>query len=32
VENWEHLRHRCGWTQARYIIVLQQTLSAALVD
>jgi AcrR family transcriptional regulator len=32
VENWEHLRHRCGWTQARYIIVLQQTLRAALVD
>ena len=32
VENWEHLRHRCGWTQARYIDVLQQTLRAALVD
>ncbi len=32
VENWEHLRHGCGWSQARYIEVLQQTLRAALVE
>ncbi len=32
VENWELLRHRCGWTQARYIDVLQRTLGAMLVD
>ena len=32
VENWEHLRHRCGWAQTRYIDVLQQTVRAALVD
>jgi AcrR family transcriptional regulator len=32
VENWELLRHRCGWTQARYIDVLQQTVRAMLVD
>ena len=32
VENWELLRHRCGWTQARYIDVLQQTVHEILVD
>ena len=32
VENWELLRHRCGWTQARYIDVLQQTVRAMLVE
>ncbi len=31
VEHWDHLRHRCGWTQARYVEVLQQTVRAALV-
>ena len=32
VENWELLRHRCDWTQARYIDGLQQTVHAMLVD
>lgn len=32
VEHWVHLRHRCGWTQTRYLEVLQQTLRTALVD
>jgi len=32
VENGELLRNRCGWTQARYIDVLQQTVRAMLVD
>ncbi len=32
VENWAFLRHHCGWTQARYIEVLQQTLRAILAE
>jgi len=32
VEHWAHLRHHCGWTQARYIAVLQHTLLGTLVD
>lgn len=31
VENWEQLRQRCGWTQARYIKVMQQTARMTLV-
>ena len=30
VENWEHLRQRCQWSQARYIGVMQQTARRAL--
>jgi len=30
VENWEHLRHRCGWTQKRYVEVMQQTARRVL--
>ncbi|KZX60298.1 TetR family transcriptional regulator [Halioglobus sp. HI00S01] len=32
VENWEHLRYGCGWSQTRYIKVMQQTVRKALVD
>ena len=32
VEHWAHLRQYCGWTQARYIAVLQHTLLGTLVD
>ncbi len=32
VENWVHLRHGCGWSQARYVEVLQETLRAVLVE
>ena len=31
VENWEHLRQRCGWSQSRYIKVMQQTARQILV-
>ena len=32
VPHWEHLRHHCGWSQARYIAVMQHTLLGTLVD
>ena len=25
VENWEHLRLRCGWSQSRYLKIMQHT-------
>jgi AcrR family transcriptional regulator len=31
VETWEHLRHRCGWSQKRYIQVMQQMARDTLV-
>jgi len=32
VENWEHLRHRCGWSQSRYVKVMQQTARQILLE
>jgi len=32
VENWEHLRQRCGWSQARYIEVVQQVARQTLMQ
>ena len=31
VENWDDLRQRCGWSQSRYIKVMQQTARQILV-
>ena len=31
VENWEHLRQRCGWSQKRYIRVMQQVARQTLL-
>ncbi|MDF1735930.1 MAG: TetR/AcrR family transcriptional regulator [Minwuia sp.] len=31
VRNWEHLCRECGWSQARYIEVMQQTAARTLI-
>jgi AcrR family transcriptional regulator len=31
VESWEHLRQRCGWSQARYLKVTQRTARQSLI-
>lgn len=31
VEQWEHLRQRCGWSQKRYLSVMRQSARRALV-
>ena len=31
VEQWQHLRERCGWSQARYVAVMQDRLGRMLL-